>query len=551
MSGDRSSSRSKATDLTHFSLARLRIAFIILIALSLTGMVVVPRPSRAAPAAEEPPGAPPFTDVNPLGAAFFFEREVEPWKREQTLRMAREAGIGWVKQIFAWDEIEPQKSYYFDDKFKKSSWQKYDEIVDLTERYGMRIIARLDLPPAWTRKDNRFPTAPPDNFEDYANFVKTIAARYKGRIQYYQIWHEPNIWPEWGDRPVDAAAYTKMLKAAYEAAKSVDPHIVILSAPLAQTLEESPYNLSELRYLDAMYKAGAKGYFDILLANGYGFDAPPDAPADPNALNFSRLKLLREVMERNSDSSKPVWLNEMAWNASPADFPSDKLFWRRVTEEQQAAYTAQAVQLARSWGWIGVLNTWYFRQVGDISVERSEYFFRIVDVDFTPRPLFFALRDLGRQIRVAPSGTHEETNAAVAAGPGWSSISRQDASGGRALQGREGARVTFSFDGSELEASVLGAATPTTVEIFVDGKNSKTLDLPGSGEGQLRSVTLAQDLRPTVHAVELRHASGPPLILDTFTVSTKPNDLPFWGLMAAAAVGMLGVIASFIKWRRA
>ena len=537
--------------LREFNPTRLRAVSIILVSLSLLGMVIVPKPLRSASAAAPQPTALPFTDVNPLGATFFLEREVEPWKREQTIKMAKEAGIGWIKQMFSWEEIEPQKDYFFDDKFKKSSWQKYDEIVDLSEKYGIRIIARLDRPPAWTRKDNRYPTAPPDNFEDYARYVKTVVARYKGRIQHYQIWNEPNIWPEWGDQAVDPPAYAAMLRAAFKAAKSADPDVVVLSAPLAQTLEESSRNMSELKYLDALYKAGARDYFDVQLANAYGFGMPPDAPPDPNALNFSRLKLLREVMERNGDGNKTIWLNEFGWNATPQDFPAHNAYWGRVTEEQQAAYTTQAIQLARSWGWIGVLNTWYFRQVGDIPVDKSEYFFRIVDVDFTPRPIFHALKEVGQQMAVAPPGTHEEMNGGVAASPGWRGSFQLSASGTRVLVSPEdGGRVTFTFDGSELTMNVLTGKAPAGIDVIVDGKDRKTAEIPGSDAPQFQPVTLVKNLMPGIHSVEVGHKSGPAVTFDSFTVANNPNPIPFWGVLSILLLGIAGLVASFLVRRR-
>jgi GH35 family endo-1,4-beta-xylanase len=85
--------------------------------------------------------------VNPLGANFFLAREVEHWKQEKTLALAREAGIGWIKQQFSWEEIEPLRKGEFD-------WAKYDRIVDLAGQYDMQIIARLDRPPAWARPGN-------------------------------------------------------------------------------------------------------------------------------------------------------------------------------------------------------------------------------------------------------------------------------------------------------------------------------------------------------------------------------------------------------------
>ena len=78
-------------------------------------------------------------------------------------------------------------------------------------------------------------------------------------------------------------------------------HIVILSAPLAQTLEMSDRNMSDTAFLDQMYQLGANEYFDVLFANAYGFAFPPEDPPDPERLNFQRVLLLREIMEKHGD----------------------------------------------------------------------------------------------------------------------------------------------------------------------------------------------------------------------------------------------------------
>ena len=113
---------------------------------------------------------------------------------------------------------------------RDSTWDKYDRIVTACEQYGLDIVARLDRPPDWTRQDNTYRQAPPDNFADYGDFVHAFVTRYKGRIQYIQIWNEPNIFPEWGNKPVDPAAYVELLKVAYQSAKAADPNVRILSA---------------------------------------------------------------------------------------------------------------------------------------------------------------------------------------------------------------------------------------------------------------------------------------------------------------------------------
>lgn len=536
-------------------LTLIRAAALAVFVGSITSMVGMPSPFAAPARATAPATTIPFTDVNPLGANFFLDREVEPWKRDLTVRMAKEAGIGWMKQMFPWEEIEPRRGYYFDDEFKVSTWKKYDEIVELANYHGLKIIARLDRPPAWTRSDNRYPTAPPDNLEDYGNFVHTVVSRYRGRVHYYQIWNEPNLWPEWGDRAVDPRGYREMLRVAYTRAKAADPSVVILSAPLGQTLENTSRNMSDLAYLDALYAAGASPFFDILAANGYGFAEPPQSPARADTLNFARLQLLRDVMVRNGDGHKPVWLNEFGWNASPADYPPQKLLWGRVTEQEQAAYTAEAIRMARQWGWVGVLNTWYFRQVGDIGIGRSDYFFRIVDVDFTPRRLFHELRGVAAEFAAAGPGRHTALHPALQPGPGWTEQPAPSGAGRLLAAPDRGGRITIRFHGTELTINTRGGHAPARIRATVEPRAALPA-LLGGGPFNVAiptgaaAVAIVSGLSAADHTVTLEHTDGDPWALESFEVGTSGNPLGFWLALGAAAASA-GVLVRSLRRRTA
>lgn len=381
----------------HFSsrtLPKASLAFLLVILAQLLAasvFVAMPEATNAAPAA-----AIPDTDVNPYGVNTFFSKEVEDWKKERTMQMIQQGGMGWIKQEFEWDQIEFKKGYFTDDKFKKSAWQKYDQIVDLAAKYNVKIVARVDRAPEWARPAKSNAGAPPQNYQDYADFVAAFVQHYKGKISYLQLWNEPNLHDEWLEgTPVDPKKYTALLKAGYEAAKKADPSIRVMSAPLAMNVENFPdrRNLSELIFLEEMYQAGAKNYFDILPANGYGLEFAPEAKPDPKVLNFRRVELLHDIMVKYGDTNKAVWFNEYGWNASPATFSPDKLIWRRVTEQQQADYTTQGIKYARqNWPWAGVVFIWYFRQVGDIPKERSDYYFQMVTPEFEPKPVYNAVK---------------------------------------------------------------------------------------------------------------------------------------------------------------
>ncbi|HEY6042881.1 MAG TPA: cellulase family glycosylhydrolase, partial [Anaerolineae bacterium] len=196
-----------------------------------------------------------YNDYSPFGVNTFFEQEVEESKIRQSMQMLHDAGFKWIRQEFPWEDIErPGKGDFTDVKYNHSTWDKYDLIVRLAREYGLQVIVRLDHPPAWTRHDGRArgDFAPPDNFDDYGDFVATVVSRFRGQVRFYQLWNEPNIYPEWGEQPVNAGDFTHLLRVGYTRAKQADPQVVIISAGLAQTTEEGPDNLNDVTFLEQM-----------------------------------------------------------------------------------------------------------------------------------------------------------------------------------------------------------------------------------------------------------------------------------------------------------
>jgi len=517
----------------------------------------------------------PNTDVNPYGANFFLAREVEPWKRDKTLRMASDAGIGWVKQQFPWAEIEPlRKGEFLDPTTKTDTWAKYDQIVATCEEYGLQIVARLDRPPDWTRQDNSNRQRPPDDLRDYGDFVYQFVKRYQGRINYIQIWNEPNLYLEWGDRPVDPAGYVELLKIAYQRAKEANPNVYVLSAPLAITLGEPHPEpgkwraMNDLLFLEELYKAGAAAYFDIYSANAFGMDRPPEDPPDADTLNFQRVLLHREIMERYGDGDKAVWFNEYGWNAAPESFSEDRLIWRRVTEKEQAEYTLRGIELARrEWPWAGVFMIWYFRHVGHIPSDQADYYFRMVDPDFTPRPLYLAIHDASLSQQPAGPGLYQETSPPVKTYGRWLTTIDSSASGGAFLRAEvEGASATFSFDGPGVDLLTVRSPNSGKLLVSLDGRTVPDLETDSQGLSyvdlhspalQTRArVPLVRGAGPGEHTLRLTVADQSPpgggCVLDAFDVVTD-EDRPFPLIPLGASLLGLVVVGGLLwrTWRRA
>ena len=492
----------------------------------------------------------PYTDAPPFGVNTFFEQEVQEEKIRASMQLIRDAGFKFIRQEFPWEDIEPaRKGEFWDNKFNHSTWDKYDRIVKLADEYDLQIIARLDHPPNWPRADGaaRGNFAPPDNYDDYGDFVNAVVSRYQGKIKYYQLWNEPNIYPEWGEQPVNANDYVRLLKTGYTRAKEADPNAVIISAGLAQTLETGPRNVSDLIFLQQMYDAGAKNYFDILAVMNYGlFTGPGDHRADASRTNFSRPVLIREIMVKNGDANKPMWAMEIGWNALPFSF-SDAPYGR-VTAQQQGKYAAQAYERAQNeWPWMGVMNYWFFKRAYDNERAQPFFYFRLFDPDFKPMPAYESIKAYTQNARWLGKGFHQETDWVLDFNRDWEIARWSEGEIGKYKIGQDGDTLSFDFRGNQAELALAPNPYFGAIQARVDDGAWQTFDLRATDASAEHRVVIAKNLRDDLHHAEVRVVNGE-MLLDGVVIRQTNG----WWLNMALWVGALvGVIGTGVwLWRK-
>jgi hypothetical protein len=495
--------------------------------------------------------------VNPFGINTFLEQEVEPQKVELAMRLIRDAGFLWIRQEFPWEDIEHSaRGDFWDHKWNRSAWEKYDRIVDLANQYGVGVIARLSNPPAWSRADGdaRGTFAPPDDLTDLGNFVYTIVSRYKGKVKYYQIWNEPNIYPEWGEQPVDAAGYVRLLQVAYRRAKEADPECVVVCAGLAQTLETGPKNLNDLIYLQQMYDAGVKGYFDVMGVMAYGlWTGPGDHRAAPELTNFSRPQLIRDIMVRNGDADKAIWATEVGWNTVPPDFPAFPMFGR-VTEDQQARYAVQAYSRAQiEWPWMGVLNYWFFKRATDAETDQVFYYFRMMEPDFTPLPVYQTMKEYASQPPQVHIGYHQEDHWALQWVGDWQDVRDEQAVlGSFRRSSGPGNVLQFTFAGTDVELVVRTSPLGGTVRVTVDGSTAREVSLRSDGIKYDVHIPLLRSLSSGSHSVEIRTGGAPGAQTDIDGLLVRQSDrLPPIAGLAFLVIASIGLGLFYWRSRRA
>jgi len=256
-------------------------------------------------------------------------------------------------------------------------------------------------------------------------------------------------------------------------------------------------------------------------------------------LNFSRPLYLREIMVRNGDADKPIWLTEMNWNAPPPDLP-DKPFGF-VTPEQQARYAVLAYRRAqREWPWLGVVNAWFFKRATDTEQDQPMYYFRLVEPDFTPMPVYDALKDYihSAEAQVLYPGVYQEDHWALIYEGLWEARSDPAAElGSFQLTEDSQAGVTFTFAGTGLSLKT-GPGLEGTFSFALDGGAEQSVSFAAGEE-----IALARSLPRGEHTLTIRAMPGP-LSLDSLTIRERSLIIPW--LVAGAAILVLVLLAVLV-----
>ena len=232
----------------------------------------------------------------------------------QFVRLARKAGVKWNRIFISWYGIESERGQY--------NWEYYDTIIDESAKQGICTLGVIfPLIPDWasTSQEERkgwygMPLkrwARPD-LKDYAEYVRTLVSRYKGKVQYWEVCNEPAAWPMSCYFYGTADDYAAILKTAWEAAKSADPECLILPGGMA---------LGQVQqFFPDILKKGAAEHFDMLSVH---YSSPSD------------IRIYRAIMQ-NSGVSKNIIDSENAALACQQNWTVETKD-RKPGMEQQAA----------------------------------------------------------------------------------------------------------------------------------------------------------------------------------------------------------------------
>jgi len=371
----------------------------------------IPDPPAAAPAAAAPP---------PTGGGGFGygvqAHMVHNNQAGQVMQKTREMGFGWVKQQIEWKVFEHNQGQY--------DWGSMQGIIDAANNAGISLLFSVVNAPPWAREGGFEPNVggPPADPNTFARFLGAMAGKYCGTsLKAIEVWNEQNLHYEWGNLPLDPAKYVALLRPAYTEIKKACPQMFVISGALTPAASNgAPQSrggiaaMDDFEYLEKMFQAGLNSYMDGIGAHPSGYNVPPqytweqgceaiqkhgnsgfngacDSPHHSWSFR-STMEGYRNIAVKYGAANKRIWPTEFGWAAGGAFDPrygyaNDNDF------NEQAAWTVEAFQMMKRWGWVGPAILWNlnFRVVAN-HTEKAQW--GIVDHNWGNLPVFNALRDM-------------------------------------------------------------------------------------------------------------------------------------------------------------
>ena len=247
-------------------------------------------------------------------------------------------GFQWVRITASWHRIQSSKNGGYD-------WQDIDDAIALAKKYNLKVLMQISGAPEWATGVDKLSAAEknalnarkiwvasfaplPQYDNDFSNFVSALVKRYarQGVID-YEFWNEPGnpeFWHNTLQNPKpNPEHYTHLLKIAYTAAHNAHNDVNVMAGGM--TVGESNNStgyIGPMEFLERMYRAGAKGYFNGVSHHPYGIYAR--AFRDNGWANMigdvvapgGGEKTLYQIMLENGDGNKKIWPSEVGLDAA-------------------------------------------------------------------------------------------------------------------------------------------------------------------------------------------------------------------------------------------
>jgi hypothetical protein len=279
-----------------------------------------------------------------------------PKARDRGLDAAKKLGVQRIRVNVLWARLQVGNP----NARKAPKEPVYDfSAIDLLEQEAALRDIKLQLTisgpaPAWATKNHKVGNTSPSTYR-FGQFAATVAEHFKGRIDRYSIWNEPN-WDGWLSPAKHAPGiYRNLYMRGYAVIKHADPHAKVLFGELQPYAER--HSIAPLRFLRAVtcstvrYTAArrCKGLrADGLALHPYQFTLAPDRPfGGPDDASFGSMRNMTRALDKLADRHALMTPSGHHLNLYLTEFGYLTKGHRALSSTRRAAWLSQAYRIAR------------------------------------------------------------------------------------------------------------------------------------------------------------------------------------------------------------
>lgn len=269
-----------------------------------------------------------------IGLNSVFSQASKSLVSDNELSFIADCGVSFIRtwdggNPFIWRDIEPQEN--------KFDFSYADRLVEAANKAGVEMLVVLGgmcftYPPGqsrhshalpeWLYKKSEIVPCPPNMpqftrigrqtalppMENWAHLVDTLTKRYKGKVRFYEIMNEPNLF-------FTEQQYLPYLQRAYSIIKKNDP-----SATAVGICATGDYNGHIISYVEGILKLGGGKYIDALSFHAYQsmFEDSPKSGEDVIKKFYTFLKI-------NNLNDVRLWNTELYYLNPKARGGSDQV----------------------------------------------------------------------------------------------------------------------------------------------------------------------------------------------------------------------------------
>lgn len=238
-------------------------------------------------------------------------------------KLVKETGFPFDRgsfSYFTWNVIEPQKEQF--------DWGLTDTYAKGASDAGVKISAVIQPFTGWDQKNTPvnpnckmidaayydYKAGPPNDINEYENFLKKTVERYKDNVAVWEIGNENDA--PCGGYQDNPQGYLDLVKITSETIKKVDPSAKVVNGGASGHSD----NNSERSFWTKFFQLGGGQYIDYFNLH-YNTERSTNPKSNPIALQET-LTFFNNLMDKDN-SKKPLYLTEFGiYSGSPSSQPT-------------------------------------------------------------------------------------------------------------------------------------------------------------------------------------------------------------------------------------